>query len=77
MPVNTAGGAVRLRKVTTDLRRGEQLGIFRNVPIGVCSRCGERYYPGRVLEHLDEIAAHALDRAKVVRVPVFDYAQAG
>lgn len=71
------GGTVRERKVTVDLRRGDQLIVFENVPIGVCSKCGERYYPGRVLEALDEIAQHGLIGAKMQRVPTFDYAKAG
>lgn len=69
------GGSVKARKVTVDVRRGEQLCIFRNVPVGVCSRCGERYYPGRVLEELDELAQHGLEGARTIRVPTFDYAE--
>ncbi|MCK4341542.1 MAG: YgiT-type zinc finger protein [Phycisphaerae bacterium] len=69
-------GTVRSRRVTVDLRRGERLYVFHNVPLGVCSKCGERYYPGRVLEQLDEIAEHGLVGAKTVRVPTFDYKEA-
>lgn len=70
-------GIIKPRKVTVDLRRGDQLIVFHNVPIGVCTKCGERYYPGRVLEALDEIAQHALSGAKIQRVPTIDYAKAG
>lgn len=69
------GGVVRARKVTVDLRQAERLCIFRNVPVGVCSKCGERYYPGPVLEQLDQIARHGLDNAKTIRVPTVDYAE--
>ena len=69
------GGSVRPRRATVDLRQAERLCIFRNVPIGVCSKCGERYYPGRVLEELNEIAQHGLDGAQTVRVPTLDYAK--
>ena len=69
------GGKVRTKRVIVDLRRGARLYIFRNVPVGVCSKCGERYYPGRTLEHLDEIAKHGLDQAETIRVPTFDYAE--
>jgi hypothetical protein len=51
------------------------LCVFRNVPVGVCSRCGERYYPGRVLEQLDELAQHGLAGARTIRAPTFDYAE--
>src|SRR5437867_2719632 len=76
-PCEYCGGSVRPRRVTVDLRRGDQLIVFQNVPIGVCTKCGERYYPGRVLESLDEIAQHALHGSKTQRVPTFDYAKAG
>jgi YgiT-type zinc finger domain-containing protein len=70
------GGVVWPRKVTVDLRRGDRLCVFKNVPVGVCGKCGERYFPGRVLEQLDEIAEHGLADAKTIRVPTFDYAEA-
>jgi len=44
--------------------------------VGVCSRCGERYYPGPVLERLDEIAAHGMNGGRRVSVPTFDLATA-
>jgi YgiT-type zinc finger domain-containing protein len=71
------GGTVRSRRVTVDLRRGENLYVFQHVPIGVCSRCGHRYYPGPLLEQLDEIAQHAASDAKETRVPTIDYAKVG
>ncbi len=74
-PCEYCKGAVRTRRVTLDLRRGSRLYIFHNVPVGVCSKCGERYYAGRLLEHLDEIAQHGLENAITVRVPTFDYGQ--
>jgi len=66
------GSIVRSRRVTVDLRRGSRLYVFENAPVGVCCKCGERYYPGPVLERLDEIARHGLEGAKTVRVPTFD-----
>lgn len=69
------GSMVRAKRVTVDLLRGERLFVFRNVPIGVCSKCGERYYPGPVLEQLDDLAHHGLAGAKAIRVPMADYAE--
>jgi YgiT-type zinc finger domain-containing protein len=68
------GGRVRERRVTVDLRRGERLYIFYRVPIGVCGKCGERYYPGPVLERLDELAEHGMNGTKRLSVPTFDLA---
>jgi YgiT-type zinc finger domain-containing protein len=66
-------GNVRERKVTVDLRRGKRLFVFYHVPIGVCTRCGERYYPGPVLERLNEVAQHGMSGAKKLSVPALDY----
>lgn len=68
------GGRVIGRRVTVDLRRGERLFVFYRVPIGVCSKCGERYYPGPILERLNELAKHGMNGAKTVSVPTFDMA---
>ena len=70
----TCGGRVRERRVTIDLRRGQRLYVFYRVPIGVCTKCGERYYPGLVLERLDQLAAHGMNGAKRLSVPTFDLA---
>ncbi|MFH0983376.1 MAG: YgiT-type zinc finger protein [Planctomycetota bacterium] len=67
------GGPVRERRVTVDLRRGERLYVFYGVPVGVCTKCGERYYPGVVLERLDELAEHGMNGKKLT-VPTFDFA---
>jgi len=69
------GGNVEERSVTVDYRRGDLLVVFHNVPVGVCTQCGERYYPGRTLETLDELAQHALDGAETQQVRTFDYAR--
>jgi YgiT-type zinc finger domain-containing protein len=73
----SCGGVVRARKLTVDLRRGEKLYVVYNVPVGVCTRCGERYYPGLVLERLDELAGYGMNGAKRMAVPTFDLATQG
>ena len=53
--------------------RGEQLYVFFNVPVGVCVKCGERYYPGPILEQLDQLAQHGMAGAKKLSVPSLNY----
>lgn len=67
-------GRIRSRKVTVDLRRRDRLFVFCNVPVGVCTKCGERYYPGPILERLDELAQHGMNGAKRLAVPTLDLA---
>ena len=76
-PCEYCGGGVRLRRVTVDLRCAERLTVFRNVPVGVCGKCGERFYPGPVLEQLHEIARHALRPNKTIRVATLDFSAVG
>lgn len=70
------GGTVRAKRVTVDFRRKNDLFVFYNVPIGVCAKCGERYYPGPVLERLDEVASYGMSGSKRISVPTFDMAKA-
>jgi len=71
----SCGGPVVEKKVTVDIRRKEGLFVFQNVPVGVCTKCGERFYPGPVLERLNEIAAHRELVKSTVKVPCMDFAE--
>ncbi len=70
------GGTVREEHVTVDLRTKDRLHIFDNVPVGVCRRCGERYYRGPVLERLSEMASQPATFTRTIRVPRCDFAEA-
>lgn len=73
-PCEYCAGRVREKKVTVDIRRKGELFVFDNVPVGVCTKCGERFYPGPVMERLNEIAAHRDLATSTVRVPRLDFA---
>lgn len=75
-PCEYCGGKVRPKRVTVDHRRKGKLYIFENVPIGVCRKCGERYYPGPVLERIDQIASHGDLFEDTVQVPKLDFSEA-
>ncbi len=70
------GGNVREKRVTVDLRVKGKLYVFENVPVGVCQKCGERYYRGPVLERLEELAGHKELFKEKIQVPRFDFAEA-
>jgi YgiT-type zinc finger domain-containing protein len=69
-------GRVIERQVTVDLRYKGRLFVFENVPVGVCRKCGERYYRGTVLERLEELASHQRLFKKKIQVPLVDFAEA-
>ncbi|MDZ7359835.1 MAG: type II toxin-antitoxin system MqsA family antitoxin [candidate division KSB1 bacterium] len=70
------GGSVREKRVTVDLRVKGKLYVFDNVPVGICQKCGERYYRGPVLERLEELAGHKELFKEKIQVPRFDLAEA-
>lgn len=70
------GGRVLEKRVTVDLRLKDKLYVFENVPVGVCRKCGERYYRGPVLERLEELASHQNLFKEKIQVPRFDFAEA-
>jgi len=48
--------------------------IIENVPAEVCVRCGEKTYSPEVTDDLIRLAKKKVKPAKMVQVPVFDYA---
>ena len=48
--------------------------ILENVPIGVCDKCGARYYHSTLLHRVAQIAEGTVSAEKAERVPVAQYA---
>ena len=70
------GGSVLSRKARVDHRWKGRLIVVEGVPVGVCRRCGERYYDAAVLRRLDFMARDKRVGARRILVPVADYAPA-
>ena len=48
--------------------------ILEKVPVGVCDKCGYRYYHSSLLHRVEEIAAEKRAPERVERVPVAVFA---
>lgn len=48
--------------------------ILENVPIGVCNKCGTRYYHASVLRRVAEIGANKRTPTRIEHVPVSIFA---
>jgi len=48
--------------------------ILENVPIGVCNKCGYRYYHSTLLHRVEEIAARKKSPERMELVPVAAFA---
>jgi len=71
------GGKVVRRKVDIDYRYKGKLYVFQKAEIGVCRKCGERYYPGPLLERMEELCKHHGLIKRILKVPTFDLSRAG
>lgn len=67
-------GAIQPKKVTAEHWYEGTLVIIRDVPVGVCGTCGERYYEASTLEQLDAIARESESAQERMSVPVVTFA---
>ncbi|MDO8487160.1 MAG: type II toxin-antitoxin system MqsA family antitoxin [Candidatus Curtissbacteria bacterium] len=70
-------GKTEIKIVDVDFRWGDKLFVVKNVPIEVCSQCGERYYSAEISKKLDTLvkkqAAEKVKAQTIIRVPVFNW----
>jgi YgiT-type zinc finger domain-containing protein len=68
-------GTVRERRVDREaLRHKGSFVILEDVPIGVCDKCGARYFDASVLRRVAEIGRGAVAARGTLEVPVDRYA---
>lgn len=67
------GGAVEEQLIHREFRWQGQLFIFEDVPIGVCSQCGEKVIKPKVAKALDRIVQAKKKPKKTIKVPVYSY----
>lgn len=70
-------GTVRERRVDREaLRHKGSFVILEDVPIGVCDKCGARYFDASVLRRVAEIGCGIAPTPRTLEVPVDRYAPA-
>jgi len=67
------GGAVEEKLVPRELRWEGRLFVFENVPMGVCTQCGEKVLKPDVTKSIDKILEDKGKPAKIIQVPVYEY----
>ncbi len=67
------GGAVDERPMPRELRWQGQLFIFENVPLGVCTQCGEKFVAPEVAKAIDQVLREKKRPTSMVQVPVYHY----
>ena len=61
------------RKVTLDLRIGEELVIIEEVPATVCENCGEQVFTPEVTRQVQAVAQERREKTRTILVPVFSF----
>ena len=70
-------GTVRERRVDREaLRHKGDFVILEDVPIGVCDKCGPRYFDGSILRRVAEIGRGTIPTQRTLEVPVDRYTSA-
>lgn len=70
-------GETEVKNVDVDFRWEDKLFVVKNVPVEVCTQCGEKYYSAEISKKLDELVKKQSE-AKVrpqdtIQVPVFHW----
>lgn len=67
------GGAVKEKLMPRELRWEGQLLVFEDVPMGVCTQCGEKFLTPAVAKAIDRILQEKKKPTKTMKVPVYHY----
>jgi YgiT-type zinc finger domain-containing protein len=68
-------GTVRERIVEREaFKHRDGFVILENVPVGVCDKCGYRYYHSTLLHRVAKIAARKESPTRMEQVPVAPFA---
>ena len=70
-------GKTKIRNIDVDFRWGDKLFVVKDVPVEICTQCGEKYYSARVSKRLDELVkkqnSSTSKPQQVMEVPVFNW----
>ena len=64
----------QVRQITRSYGKREKLLVVENVPVVMCSHCGESYLTAETLHELERIKLHRGSFAKMRQVEVADFA---
>ena len=69
------GGKVQKRRVTFTYEEDDKHLLVENVPAEVCTACGEKTYSPEVTDELLRFGREDVKPKKIIKVPVFDFAE--
>lgn len=70
-------GNTEIKNIDVDFRWGDKLFVVKDVPVEVCSQCGERYYSAKISKGLDDLVQKQnkseVKPQRILEVPVFNW----
>ena len=69
------GGALKATTITHEEKRDSQIYLFQNVPVKVCTACGEIWIDEEVMQQIDQLIETGVPVRKV-ETPVYDFSRA-
>ena len=68
-------GTTKIKNIDVDFRWGNKLFVIKDVPVEVCSQCGEKYYSAEVSKKLDDLVKDSKSNKpqSTLEVPVFNW----
>ena len=66
-------GTTEIKNVDVDFRWEGKLSVIKDVPVEVCTQCGERYYSAETSKKIDELVQSDKEPEKVLEVPVLEF----
>ncbi len=67
------GGTVEERRMSREVRWQGQLFVFEDVPLGVCTQCGEKFLKPEVAKSIDQALLGRKQPTRMIQVPVYQY----
>ncbi|MDO8137714.1 MAG: YgiT-type zinc finger protein [Candidatus Brocadiales bacterium] len=71
------GGEVVEKRTTAEFHHKGKLVIVENVPVRVCTQCGEKYYDAKIWAELERTASSRTNVKREIKVPVKEFGLAG
>ena len=62
-----------IKSVDVDFRWEGKLYVIKNVPIEVCTQCGERYYSAEISKKIDDLVQTEKAPVQTIKVPVLEF----
>jgi YgiT-type zinc finger domain-containing protein len=66
-------GKTEIRDADVDFRWEDKLYVIKDVPVEVCTQCGERYYSAEISKKIDKLIQSGKSPQTILKVPVLEF----